>query len=133
MAEPNDWDENTQQGIRFGLRKFYERWMDQKFPWETPGPGMLPLVEDTLLKDWADRKLFYMRGRQGWKVFRDSIFVGRGRWMGFLCLPLWDAWVARRAFFLFFAYPSWGAVKVTTDRKTLIRHRARLYVLHGQP
>jgi hypothetical protein len=124
MAEPNSWDENTQQGIRSGLRKFYESWMDQKFPWGTPGPGMLPLVEGTLLKDWAERKLFYMRGRQGWKVFRDSIFMGRGRWVGFLFLPLWDAWVAQRAFFLFFTYPSWGAVEVTTKPKTLIRHRA---------
>ncbi len=124
MAEPDSWDENTQQGIRSGLRKFYERWMDQKFPWGTPGPGILSLVEGTLLKDWVERKLFYMRGRQGWKVFRDSVFIGRGRWMGFLCLPLWDAWVAQRAFSLFSAYPSRGAVELTTDRKTLIRHRA---------
>jgi hypothetical protein len=71
MAEPNGWDENTQQGIRSGLRKFYESWMDQKFPWGKPGPGksfyevwmtqrlpwvipstaMLPLVKGTLLED----------------------------------------------------------------------------------
>lgn len=124
MAEPNGWDENTQQGIRSGLRKFYESWMTQKFPWVIPSTGMLSLVKGTLLEDWARGELFYMRGRQGWKVFRDSIFMGRGRWMGFLCLPLWDAWVAQRAFFLFSADPSRGAVKVTTNPKTLIRHRA---------
>jgi hypothetical protein len=84
---------------------------------------MLPLVKGTLLEDWARGKLFYMRERQEWKNYKDLLIMDLGRWVGFLSLPLWNAWVARRAFFLFFAYPSWGAVKVTTNPKTLIRHR----------
>jgi len=138
MAEPNNWDENTQQGIRSGLRKFYESWMDQKFPWGTPGPGksfyevwmtqkypwgmpgtgILPLVEGTLLEDWLKGELFYKCEQQ------EDLMVQQKRWIGFLSLPLWDAWVAQRAFFLFFGYPSWGAMKVTTNPKTLIRNRA---------
>jgi hypothetical protein len=86
---------------------------------------MLPLVKGTLLEDWVRGKLFYMRERQEWKKCKDLLIMDLGRWVGFLSLPLWDAWVAQRAFFLLFAYPSRGAVELTTDRKSLIRHRAR--------
>ncbi len=121
MAEPKKWDKIIQWGIRSGLRRFYEGWMNHwmnlKFPMRLC-PDMLSLVEGTLLEDWVKSLRQQGLPRGAFFLFFDYLFLYLNRLISGLVSLFYDV--------ISPADPFWEIERVTTNPETTIRPRSRL-------
>lgn len=121
MAEPKKWDKIIQWGIRSGLRRFYEGWMNHwmnlRFPMRLC-PDMLSLVEGTLLEDWVKSLRQQGLPRGAFFLFFDYLFLSLNRLISGPISLFYDV--------ISPADPFWEIERVTTNPGTTIRPRSRL-------